>query len=75
MLAPPVLCDVSPGAKPNSIVLLRVLQELDQSDRCCHTNLIPVARGLEGPLRLTPQWRLATSGMLLLGGRGACGGR
>ena len=33
MLAPPMLCDVSPGAKPNPIVLLRMLQELDQSNR------------------------------------------
>jgi transposase len=41
--------------------------------RCCHTNLIPVARGLAGPLRLRPQCRLATSGMLRLGRRGACG--
>ena len=46
---------------------------LDISYGCCHTNLIPVARGLEGPLRLRPQWRLATSGMLRLGRRGACG--
>jgi hypothetical protein len=32
MLPPPMLRDVSPGAKPDSIVPLRVLQELDQSD-------------------------------------------
>jgi hypothetical protein len=37
-----------------------------QSDGCCHTNLIPAARCLEGPLRLTPRWRLATSGTLRL---------
>jgi hypothetical protein len=33
---------------------------------CCHTNLIPAARCLEGPLRLRPRWRLATSGTLRL---------
>jgi putative transposase len=42
--------------------------------RCCHTNLIPVARCLEGPLRFRPRWRLATSGTLRLSGREACGG-
>jgi hypothetical protein len=46
----------------------------DCSQRCCHTNLIPAARYLEGPVRLRPRWRLATSGTLRLGGRGACGG-
>jgi hypothetical protein len=40
--------------------------EIGFSVGCCHTNLIPAARCLEGPLRLRPQWRLATSGTLRL---------
>ena len=47
---------------------------LQHAERCCHTNLIPAARCLEGPLRLRPRWRLATSGTLRLARRGACGG-
>jgi FSR family fosmidomycin resistance protein-like MFS transporter len=53
-----------------SSVLYGTVPELarkgETSRGCCHTNLIPAARCLEGPLRLTPRWRLATSGTLRL---------
>ena len=58
------------GAAADGSVLFR--RKLTRG--CCHTNLIPAARCLEGPLRLRPRWRLATSGTLRLARLGACGG-
>ena len=59
----------------DNLTALKKTSTWEQAAWRCHENGIWPLAIWKSQFGLRPRWRLATSGTLLLGGRGACGGR